>query len=106
LPKLLARQKFLARKFLQDVKSKFRIYVFVSSLDLNLSHRDKLSNLLNCMGARGLLVIQKATANCVPGTIEFISDRLFVGYVSSFMPNIVFDEYSLIFESLSIHLKE
>ena len=84
LPKLCNRQKFLARKFIEDLENADRIFVYKSVETFEDDDVFRLWTALRSYGNNALLVARLATADHSPGSLQILEDGLMIGFVSRF----------------------
>lgn len=82
-----ARLKFLRRKFMEDLESTDKIFVYKFSSDVTDEEILPLHMALNRYGQATLLWVVPAEQGRPPGTVEVVMPGLWKGYIDRFAPN-------------------
>jgi tetratricopeptide (TPR) repeat protein len=79
----ITRIGFLKRKLLEDLTNCEKIFVYKASFGISDAEISSLYDALNRFGKNHLLIVTKSANGITPGSIETLSNRLFLGYVET-----------------------
>lgn len=96
LSRLVRRQVFLKRKFLEEAGKGQKIFLYKAEEPISEAVIDAIEASLARLGAKRFLIVMPATDGIRGGTIRQRSQRCLVAYLTSVMPSICFDEWDRI----------
>ncbi|MDZ5458483.1 hypothetical protein [Azohydromonas lata] len=96
LAKLVKRQTFLARKFLEEAQAGHKIFVRKDDGPLATADMQAVEDAMRALGARRFLFVVRADAQHPGGSVSVASPCRVVGYLSNNMPHTCFDEWDRI----------
>lgn len=96
LERMVRRQAFLKRKFMETLAEGSRIFVYKHDDHLPAATIEAMQRALRPLGARKMLFVMRAGPSDQPASVRVQDRGLAVGYLSDVMPNTQFDEWDAI----------
>jgi tetratricopeptide (TPR) repeat protein len=96
LSRMTRRQGFLKRKFLADAAQGRKVFTYKAEQPLTEEQMAGVEAQLFRLGVQHCLFVMRTDDRTKGGTVEIVSPRRGVGYVSDVMPNIRHDEWNSI----------
>lgn len=96
LDRVVRRQGFLKRKFLQDAAEGKKVFVYKANRPLTAEEIEDVDCRLVDLGVRHRLYVMFDPDASKGGTFEMREDGRMIGYISRIMPDTVFDEWDRI----------